>query len=55
MAGYEETVTPFEHRTRTKLYVINLIVWLLALAMMVALVYEIGAWLMHHWKFPGLP
>jgi len=55
LAGYEETVTPFEHRTRTKLYFVNLIVWLVALAMIVALVYEIGAWLMRHWNVPGLP
>lgn len=38
-----------------KYYVLNVVIWLGVLAMVLALVFEIGAWVIRHWNLPGLP
>ncbi len=38
-----------------KTYILNVILWLSVLAMVLALAFQIGAWLVRHWNLPGLP
>jgi len=38
-----------------KIYILNSIIWLVALAVVLALLWIAGAWLIHKWNFPGLP
>ncbi len=46
---------PFEHRTRKKRYLLDAVIWLAILGATLAAMWEIGAWLIHKWNFPGLP